>query len=361
MYIPGATVNTTADTLAVNGLGSTRFNPKYAGMRPDNFWNNFLFAEGFGETGNRTLNANYKNYILSELDNRLKGTSWDTLSDTEKSSIIGDPYTSEWFYDVKSGRHDWGGMRKATRAFDFDAFVDDVMSADEMYNKIMGDLEAPNYADYYKEASDELNKAYADTYSSIDEDLASLSQQASDYETRYNGDLRAMQADYEQLRSNTLSSGYMQNAALMDTMRSDMARSRRNALEAGASAGIRIAGNINTMLSVQNKQSQQSLETSNQLAQMLLNQRNAERGLRGEYDTYMQNNFNNRTALRDRKLSAQQSQRSETNSLATERYNAAKEDYNYKENKYLNTANQSSYAPYAKTAYLRGAYNNPTK
>jgi hypothetical protein len=66
-------------------------------------------------------------------------------------------------------------------------------------------------------------------------------------------------------------------------MSSDMARARRNAIEAGASAGVRIAGNVNALLSAQNKMSQQSLETSNQLAQMLVNQRNAEAGLRNQW------------------------------------------------------------------------------
>ena len=62
-----------------------------------------------------------------------------------------------------------------------------------------------------------------------------------------------------------------------------MSRARRNAIEAGASAGIRIAGNVNALLTAQNKMSQQSLDTSNQLAQMLLNQRNAEAGLRNQW------------------------------------------------------------------------------
>lgn len=80
---------------------------------------------------------------------------------------------------------------------------------------------------------------------------------------------------YNDTAEQILSSDYQRNASLMGTYQSEMRRSQRNALEAGASAGARLANNINVTLSTQNQQAQQSLETSNNLAQMLLNQRQA--------------------------------------------------------------------------------------
>lgn len=88
---------------------------------------------------------------------------------------------------------------------------------------------------------------------------------------------------YGDLRRQTLENSYRNNAALMGTVGSEMSKARRNALESGASADLRLAENVNTLLSVQNKQSEQSLETSNQLAQQLLNQRQAAMGVRSAW------------------------------------------------------------------------------
>ena len=80
-------------------------------------------------------------------------------------------------------------------------------------------------------------------------------------------------------------------------MGSALDKTRQNALEAGASAGVRLAGNINTLLSVQNQQNQQSLETSNNLARMLLNQRQAAMGIRNDYNNVLNNYANQRASL----------------------------------------------------------------
>lgn len=103
-----------------------------------------------------------------------------------------------------------------------------------------------------------------------------------------NAELSNIGDAYSNQRNQMLANQYMLQQQTVDTMASEMSRARRNAIEAGASAGVRIAGNVNAMLSTQNKLSQQSLETSNQLAQMLVNQRNAESGLRKQWrDTQM--------------------------------------------------------------------------
>lgn len=140
----------------------------------------------------------------------------------------------------------------------------------------------------------------------------------------YNAELKGLGDSYDLARSNLLSQQYQQNSQLMDTLQSGMERSRRNALEAGASAGIRIADNINTLLSVQNKQSATSMETANQLSQMMINQRNAEAATRRDYSSYLQADNAQRSNLR---LSAND----RANSLANTNYQAADQAYLKKE------------------------------
>jgi hypothetical protein len=137
-----------------------------------------------------------------------------------------------------------------------------------------------------------------------------------EYVAGYQQDLADIEELYGTQRRNLLATQSRQNAELMDTMRSEMSRSRRNALEAGASAGIRLADNINIMLSNQNKQAQTSLETSNQLAQMAINQRAATQQARGAYTNYMQQDFQNRNDLR-----------ATGRSEAMQNYNAANESF----------------------------------
>jgi hypothetical protein len=104
---------------------------------------------------------------------------------------------------------------------------------------------------------------------------------------------------FDDYRSQILGNQYQQQSQLMGTVGSEMSKARRNALEAGASAGLRMAENINTTLAMQNKQSQISLETSNQLAQQLLNQRQAAAGIRGDYNSMLDRNSAERRQYTD--------------------------------------------------------------
>lgn len=145
---------------------------------------------------------------------------------------------------------------------------------------------------------------------------AQLNTLRDEYTKGYEQDLADIEKSYGDQRRALMSTQARQNAQLMDTMRSEMSKSRRNALEAGASAGIRLADNINIMLSNQNKQAQTSLDTANQLAQMAINQRAASRQVRNDYNNYMQQDYQNRSNLR-----------SEGRSEAMQNYNAANESY----------------------------------
>jgi hypothetical protein len=89
-----------------------------------------------------------------------------------------------------------------------------------------------------------------------------------------------LQKTYDVARQDILGSQAEQNKATLGEIGSQMEKGRMGALEAGASAGLRLANNVNVLLSAQNKQRSTSLDTANNLTQMLLNQQNQAMGLR---------------------------------------------------------------------------------
>ena len=176
----------------------------------------------------------------------------------------------------------WGGQR---RAVDVDRLLDDLSRT----VGLPGYAQDPMMEDYVGE--DALKTR-------IDELTAPLDALRASRESAYQDELSGIRAQYDAARQGILSSQYQQNAQLADSMSSSMDRARRNALEAGASAGLRLADNINIMLSTQNQQARTSLETSNQLAQMLLNQQAASRQARSDYDSYMMQDYTARNNAR---------------------------------------------------------------
>lgn len=89
-----------------------------------------------------------------------------------------------------------------------------------------------------------------------------------------------LQNMYGGARRDILGAQQEQYKGILGQVGSDIDKARQNALEAGASAGLRLAGNVNVLLSAQNKQRATSLDTANNLAQMLMNQQNQAMGLR---------------------------------------------------------------------------------
>jgi hypothetical protein len=203
-----------------------------------------------------TYNGRDYNALRDALSNNAMWNSW---SDAEKRSFL-KQYEVQGYLD----RH---------KSLDNESLLADILAANGISES------APIESDFY-----DIDSILADSQAAIDAEnerlLASL-----------NEDLQRTGDAYTQTRNNILTQQHQRNSQIMDTLASDMERSRRNAIEAGASAGIRIAGNVNSILSAQNKMSQQSLETSNQLAQMLLNQRNAEAGLRSQWRDIEQSTY----------------------------------------------------------------------
>lgn len=223
-------------------------------------------------------NSDYVNNVLSELAST--GVDTSALSSLPQTALE-DLFNQYWEEDKKA--------LKTVHTFDYDRFASDYNA---MQNALSSRPEAPDYEQFW-------NEALADANAESDRALAELAGITKQREDSFNEELRNLASGYNTARSGILSSQYQQNAQLMDTMASQLDKQNRNALEAGASAGLRLAGNINTLLSTQNKQSQLSLDTANQLAQMMVSQRNAEASIRGQYGDYMTQNFNTRQDIKN--------------------------------------------------------------
>lgn len=147
-----------------------------------------------------------------------------------------------------------------------------------------------NADDVYKNIDTDLKSVFDPMYARLDEEIKSNTDS-------FNEQLRSDAEYYNKKASGLLSNQYLANAQTYDALQSDMRKARQTALEAGASAGIRLAGNINALLTAQNKQSQTAMDTSNALAEMMLQQRNAAAGIRSDYRNYMSDANERRNSL----------------------------------------------------------------
>ena len=261
----------------------------------------------------------------SEIDNHYYMSPelrelWRKLSESEKQAIMSQYYTEE------NGWANAGGIFGNDReVVDVEALLKDLESSvadGGMLSEYAALGSEPVFEDYLNNARDNIAAENASMYADLDRlrDINTAS---------FNNELANMSDSFND--SSLLSQQYQQNAQLMDTLQSDMERSRRNALESGASAGIRIADNINTLLTTQNKQSAASMETANQLAQMMVNQRAAESDVRSRYANMLSEDTSKR---HDINLSSE----SRATSLANTNYNSAYNSYDVKrtalDNKY---------------------------
>lgn len=268
----------------------------------------------------------FTDQILADLEAR--GVDFAGMSQSEIEGIL-DKY---WEEDAQAF--------STEHSFDIDRLVDDYGA---MYDAVDSRPEAPLMGDY-------LDAARAQAYGERDAALAELDNIYNQRVGMYDDEMRSMASGYNNARAGILSNQYAQNAQLMDNMTSQMDKANRNALEAGASAGVRLANNVNTLLSTQNQQSRQSLETANQLAQMMVNQRNAEASVRGQYGDYMNQTFNTRQNIRN-------SAESKAQSYADANYGAAKNDYDIRAQRWDDRYGSNPLWE-AKGLFSKSKYNN---
>ena len=237
---------------------------------------------------------------------------WNTLTPAQKRAIVND---SAW-YEKDNDFTNLFGLFGDRYAFDSQALLDELSSISQMQADYAAVGDAPVYQDYLDAARDAANAQVTELMKPADELLAQA-------KTRYETDLANISNDYTNLRRNLITQQYQNNAQLMDTLSSNLDRNRRNALEAGASAGIRIAENINTLLSVQNKQSAAAMDTANQLSKMMIDQRAQERGVQDTYTAAQRDHMNRKQELtlgaEDRAVNT-----------ASTNYNAAQSSYDRK-------------------------------
>lgn len=147
-----------------------------------------------------------------------------------------------------------------------------------------------SYEDIYNEMSAKIDEENAAASSLYDQALANQ-------KSLYNSQMSMLENGYNRYAKQALAMDYQKNNQLMANLGNNLNKSRQNALEAGASAGIRLANNVNTLMSTQNAAAQQSLQTSNNLAQMLMNQQNAAAGLKSNLANAYSNNLNQKADL----------------------------------------------------------------
>lgn len=169
----------------------------------------------------------------------------------------------------------------------------------DRYKDELGELpEEVDYDSIANKANADIDTENAQLQALYDANNASINQTYDDVLNRqslaYQNELDASNTAYNDFVRQTLSNDYMNQASMRGSVRSEINRSQRNAIIRGATAASQLVSNINTQLGMQNRAAQQSLDTSNALAQQLLNQRQAAFGLRQNYTNALNQNAMNK-------------------------------------------------------------------
>lgn len=251
--------------------------------------------------------------------------------------------------DVGSGLFDPGHWGDQT---DYTAIDNLMKELEAAYNDIGEQPNAPTDA--------ELNKIMEDAYAEVDAENTRLLNLYKDSLLDTKGALQeeiannnAMFADY---RNQVLTNNAMQQQAIAGSTRYELDRQQRNAISRGASAAQRLVSNINTSLGLQAQSAQQALNTSNVLAQSLLNHRQAQQGARDAYlnskNAYNSQLANTMAGQAERKLSYGRAKRQD----AIDKYNYAYDTWNDRVNNYFQ--GNSLGAGIYRSRYGSGGRNN---
>lgn len=148
-------------------------------------------------------------------------------------------------------------------------------------------------------STDDYDKAEADAYAEFDKEQRQLldlyEQSMSNTKSQLENEMLENSAMFGDMRNQMLTNEAMRQQAIAGSTRFELDRQQRNAIVRGASAAQRLVANINTQLGLQAQSAQQSLDTSNALAQNLLAHRQAQQNIRNSY-LQAQNNYTNQVA-----------------------------------------------------------------
>ena len=231
--------------------------------------------QGVSNSATRGRQNEMKNYL------RSKYPDLDEYTINALVSQYGDTGGGIWDVAHWGDQSDWSGlyneMDKIQKAKDELGAMPDYLSIEQLTdleNQAKGEIDAENsqLLDLYDQT---LNRS-----TDLLQDQLLENQQAF--------------ADY---RNQILTNNAMQQQMIAGSTRYELNRQQRNAITRGASAAQRLVANINAQLGTQAKAAQQSLDTSNALAQQLLAQRQAQTGLRSDYANLLNQDSNRRASL----------------------------------------------------------------
>jgi hypothetical protein len=216
---------------------------------------------GASSATNKSAKEQSKFKGLEEAKKVLKGTSLEGVyNDNELASLLeryrttDDPSGIEKFFGGDPTRYTSGLEGFTADINKLNSFLGDeslFSGRPEMLNKNVIDLESENLFNTSKDNF--LNQVNAGELSS----------------------LRDIQGTYDTYRKDMLQQQNLNRGQIMNAYQNTFRDQRTRAIEAGASAGLKLANNVNALLSAQNTQRATSLETSNQLANMAMQQQNA--------------------------------------------------------------------------------------
>lgn len=226
-----------------------------------------LVATAIGAYSGTVDSANETNKSLEE---QLK-EKYPDLTDYQIKSLI-----DEYGDDVPKNIFDFGAMSNSSDLEGLNKLMEDIQKAHELYG------DAPKAL-----TPEELAKIQEDAYAEIDAENQRLldlyNQSFNNSQNQLQDELLENSAMFGDYRNQILTNEAMRQQALAGATRFELDRQQRNAITRGASAAQRLVANINTQLGLQAQSAQQSLDTSNALAQNLLAHRQAQQGVRNSY------------------------------------------------------------------------------
>lgn len=255
---------------------------------------------GASSTQSDIFKKNMESYIRS---------NYPELSQAQIEALVnqyGDEDGGLWDITKWGDQSDWTGLQSE---------LDKIIS---VYDELGEMPEAPT--------PDELLKIQQDAYNEIDSENRSLldlyEQTLQDSTSQLRNSLYENTAMFNDYRNQMLTNEAIRQQAIAGSTRFELERQQRNAITRGASAAQRLVANINTQLGLQAQSAQQSLDTSNALAQNLLAHRQAQQNVRDSY-------FNNRNQYNNQVANVLSGQAERKYSYGQARKQGAVDDYNY--------------------------------
>lgn len=253
----------------------------------NNFWDHLLyFLSGGGIALNTTFDQEKTKQNNKALKNWIRQNYGDlNLNDDQLEALAsqyGDTADADWWQIFSSGAD----------TSDYNALENELNKLRSAYNDLG---EAPDRLSD-KDIESIRNQAYAEIDAENQKLLDLYNQTFGNSGSLLNNELNQNAAMFNDYRNQILTNEAMRQQAIAGSTRFELDRQQRNAITRGASAAQRLVANINTQLGMQAQSAQQSLDTSNALAQNLLAHRQAQQGIRNSYmnaqNTYNQNMAN---------------------------------------------------------------------